>query len=260
MKELLQKCLKAAGKIQKDHFEGIKMISHKENISNIVTEVDFECNSTIVQMIVKEHPDHNLLTEEEGWINNQSAYTWVVDPLDGTSNYVAWIPWFGVLIALLKDNEPVLGGAYLPIQNDLYFAEKGKGAYKNGGKLKITDKRLSNSLSACSTDFNEDQQALDKAISYYGFLVNNSRNIRSTNSLLDFLYVAENKYGCCVNMFTHIWDIAAPFMIIKEAGGSFQGQANHEIDYSIDEKILVKNYPVIAGMYDIVHKMKHQIP
>ena len=89
-------------------------------------------------MIRRGFPGHNIISEEAGYIDNNSEYTWVIDPLDGTSNFASGIPWFGVLITLFKKNEPIMAGAYLPVQDILYFAEAGKGAFRNGQPLPET--------------------------------------------------------------------------------------------------------------------------
>ena len=121
MKELLIECLKRAGKIQLSRFHNIDKISRKESISSIVTEVDLECDKEITGIIQEGFPDHNLLSEETGLRINDSEFTWIIDPLDGTSNYAAGLPWFGVLIAVMKGNIPYMAGAYIPFADKLYL-------------------------------------------------------------------------------------------------------------------------------------------
>ena len=191
LKNTLFEALEAAGKIQLKAFNEDNQIKIKESISNIVTPVDHASEKCIIDIIGQSFPGHNILSEEYGFINNASRYTWVVDPLDGTSNFAAGLPWFGVLIALFKGNEPFMGGAYLPVQNSLYFAEKKRGAFLNNQKIRVCNESLENQLTAFSTDASNDERYLDKGLKIYHFLVNNSRNVRSTNSLIDFMYTAE---------------------------------------------------------------------
>ena len=110
----------------------------KENQSSIVTNADIESEKTIIGIINNAFPGHNIISEECGYMHNGSEFTWVIDPLDGTSNFAAHIPWFGVLIAVLKDSEPILAGACLPIQQDVYLAEKGAGCFRNGERINAT--------------------------------------------------------------------------------------------------------------------------
>lgn len=247
MKKTLERALLAAGKIQLRNFQSFIRTDEKESISSIVTEVDLESEKEIIGIIEEGFPQHNILSEESGFTDRSSQYTWIIDPLDGTSNYAAGLPWFGVLIALMNDNTPVLAGAYLPVQEKLYLAEAGKGARVNDKALAIENKEMHKTLVAFSTDYTRNEQDLQRALRMYTYLIQHTRNVRSTNSLLDFLYVAESKFGGCINMYTHIWDIASPWLIITEAGGLFRSADHAAIDFRIDETSPTRNYPVIAG-------------
>lgn len=255
MQELLIECLKRAGKIQLSRFHNIDKVSRKESISSIVTEVDFECDKEISGIIQKGFPDHNILSEETGLKNNNSEYTWIIDPLDGTSNYAAGLPWFGVLIALLKGNVPFMTGAYIPFSDKLYLAESGKGASLNGKILKIENRNIEDSLFAFSMDYTKDDNLLNRGVEIYKYLVKNTRNVRTTNSLIDLLNVAENSFGGVINMYNGIWDIAAPYLIIKEAGGIVKDIFGFELEFKADESNIYKNYPVITGSPLIVERV-----
>jgi myo-inositol-1(or 4)-monophosphatase len=147
----------------------------------------------------------------------------------------------------MKDAVPVLAGAYLPAQEMLYLAEKGKGSSVNDRPLIIGNRELKDSLAAFSTDYSRDEHALQQALRIYAYLVQHARNVRSTNSLLDLIYVAEGKFGGCINMFTCIWDIASMYLIITEAGGVFKSLAFNDIAFSIDGESIRRNYPIITG-------------
>jgi myo-inositol-1(or 4)-monophosphatase len=260
MKELLIKTLKEAGQIQRENFRKAHTIEQKESISSVVTEVDLLCDKKIATLIAEKFPDHNILTEENGFVNKHSKYTWVIDPIDGTSNFAAGISWFGVLVAVLDNKTPLMAGAYLPIDNKLYFAETGKGAFLNGEKLEISKSLLKDSLVSFATDYTDNTEYLNKGIAIYKALINKSRNIRCTNSLLDFMLVAEGRLGAAVNMFTKIWDIASPWLIIKEAGGLLKSLNGSEIDFDLGENALKKNYGVMAGSQDILNEVKAILP
>jgi myo-inositol-1(or 4)-monophosphatase len=256
MKDILIKCLETAGQIQTDHFQKIETVSLKEKISSIVTDVDIKCDEAIVKILREHFPTHNVLTEERGFVDQNSNYTWIIDPLDGTSNYASGLPWFGVLIAVLESNTPVLGGAYIPMADKMYIAEAGKGAYLSGEKLAIREQKPEDSLVAFSTDATKDEEYLDKGLGIYRSLVQNCRNVRSTNSLVDLMNVAENKFGACINLFNGIWDIAAPFIIIREAGGIFTDLFQDKLVFRPDPKNLHANYPIMTGSALIVEKLK----
>jgi myo-inositol-1(or 4)-monophosphatase len=258
MRSLLANALKAAGRVQKENFGKAVYSEQKESISSIVTEVDLLCDKIITDLIVREYPDHNLISEESGLKDNHSNYTWVIDPLDGTSNFAAGIPWFGVLIALFENDLPVLAGAYLPIDDLLYIAESGKGAFVNGEKLDMPNLLLKDSLVGFGIDYTDDAGFIDYGIELYRLLIKNARNIRCTNSLVDFMLVAEGKLGAQVNLFTKIWDIAAPWLIINEAGGALSHLFESELVFDLSENGLTTNYPVIAGSLPVLAEINNE--
>jgi len=256
MKEIIIAALKESGALLLNYFDKSVTAIQKESQSNIVTVADLESEKLIVSIIRSEYPSHNILSEECGLIDNKSEYTWIIDPLDGTSNFASGIPWFGVLITLFRDNIPVMAGAYLPIQDDLYFAEKGKGTMKNGNPFSMpADKALKDSLFAFCVDYSEDQDFLNRGLETYKTIVQESRNIRSTNSLVDFLYVAEGKFGGVLNLFTKVWDISGLGFIISEAGGIMKNINGNDIHFSISKDLMDENFPVIAGNQKIVEKI-----
>ena len=245
--------LRAGGEVQLGYFDRQFEVTQKESQSSVVTEADIESERVIIDIIRAGFPGHNIVSEECGLVNNGSEFTWVVDPLDGTSNFASGIPWFGVLIAVLKGEVPVMGGAFLPVGDVLYIAEKGRGAYRNDELMPVLNKRvLKDSLVGFGIDFSDDDAYLDRGVGLYQSVVKGSRNIRSTNSLLDFLYVAEGKFGAAINMHTMIWDIAALQIIISEVGGTMKGIDGEVIRYSVDEGVTNRSYAVITGGDQII--------
>jgi myo-inositol-1(or 4)-monophosphatase len=257
MKNLLISALKVSGKRLLDYFNRPIKIQQKESQSSIVTEADFESEKIIIHLIKEKFPSHNIISEESGFINNNSEYTWIIDPLDGTSNFASGIPWFGVLVSLLKNDIPVMGGAYLPVQDLLFFAEAGKGAFRNGEALPpLKNKPLKDSLFAFCIDYTEDTEFLNRGMEIYKHIVKSSRNIRSTNSLIDFIYVAEGKFGGVINLYTKVWDISGIGLIISEAGGIMKYIDGNDIKYSVREELIQENFPVIAGSPEVIESLK----
>ena len=260
MKETLVMALREAGnELLKDFGTQIES-KQKESQSSIVTQVDLRNDRLITGIISGRYPDHNILSEEGGFIDKGSEFTWVIDPLDGTSNFASAIPWFGVLIALFKGNSPVLGGAYLPITDQLFIAERGKGVTRNGAVFELDrTKTLRNSLVAFAVDYTDDEQELEKSLSIYRNLVLSARNIRATNCLFDFLNVAEGKFGACINLFTRIWDIAPLGLIISEAGGSMKDISGKDVEYFFSSDTPEHNFPVMAGHEGIIAELKSKV-
>jgi myo-inositol-1(or 4)-monophosphatase len=256
MKNTLINALNLAGQIQREKFRKSLTVSIKESASSILTEVDVACEKAIFDTIRKSFPAHNLLGEESGLINNHSNYTWVVDPLDGTSNFAAGLPWFGILIALFDKRLPVMAGSLIPLENSLCYAALSEGTWINGERIYMTDQKLSSSLIAFSMDFTDDDQLLANGMAIYQHLLKNARNVRTTNSLLDFQYVVEGKLGGCINLFTKIWDIAASFLFLKEAGGMMVGLDGKEVKFELNESGINRTYPVAAGSSGIINQLR----
>lgn len=256
MKETLIHALQTAGDIHLKYFHKKNTVRQKESISSIVTEADLESEQQIITIIERDHPQHNILSEELGFKNKSSAYTWIIDPLDGTSNYAAGLPWFGVLIALMRGSNPILSGAYLPVQKKLYIAEAGKGTTVNDNPVVMENRQMKETLVAFCMDYTQNDNEMQQALHLYTMLVHHARNIRCTNSLFDFMQVVEGKFGGCINMFTRIWDIVSPFLIISEAGGQFTALDFSRLTFNTGETGITQNYPVIAGNQQFLEELK----
>jgi len=247
LKKVMFEACHLAGELQLKNFTQAIQSTKKESISSIVTFVDLASEKLIIDHIKKGFPTHNILSEESGFENNNSDITWVIDPLDGTSNYSAGLPWFGVLIAVMEKSLPILGAAYLPVDNQLYFAQKGKGAFLNNQPIKVSQEAISECLVAFSTDYCKNETCLNNGVEIYKYLVQHSRNVRTTNSLIDLVNVANGKMGACVNLFNGIWDIAATSLIIEEAGGKICSIDGSPLRLNISSERLKQNYAIISG-------------
>jgi myo-inositol-1(or 4)-monophosphatase len=254
--DFLKELLLSSGEILRNGFGQIGKIDTKHDQSNIVTDFDFKSEEHLRKTIAKKYPAHNILGEEHGFEDNEGEYTWIIDPLDGTSNFAAQIPWFGVLIALLKDNQPILAGAYLPISDELYYATKGGGAFKNDKLIRASDESdLINILCTYSLDFSEEPSKTEHEVQVIKRLVQNCRNLRSTNSLVDFCLLSEGKTGAAMNQTMKIWDIAAPQLIIEEAGGKVTDIKGQNIMYKSSASSATTNYTAVAANQQIHEKI-----
>ena len=253
MKELLHKALHEAGNILLGYSGKINEYTIKESQSSIVTKADIESELKIIEIILEQFPDHNTLGEETGFQNRNSEFTWVIDPLDGTSNFAAGIPWFGVIICVLKNDIPFIAGCFLPVQNEIYFAEKGKGATRNGEKIKVsTETELKNILAAYSLDYSDEPGKTEREAKVIQQVVSRIRNLRSTNCIIDLCYTADGKLGACMNQTTKIWDIAGPGLIIEEAGGKVTDIQGNRFDFSLSETNYDRNFTIV-GSNNVLH-------
>jgi myo-inositol-1(or 4)-monophosphatase len=248
MRDLIKEALLSSGQILMGHFGKMGEVRQKSDQSNVVTKADLESEKNIVAMIEKRFPSHNIIAEETGFRNKLSEFTWVIDPLDGSSNFATGLPWFGILIAVLKDHKPIAAGVYLPFYNNLYLAEKGKGASRDGGPISVSAERnLKKVLFSYSLDYSEDSSKTEAESRIINELVRNVRNLRAINSVGEYCYVADGRLGGCINQTTKIWDIAAPALIIQEAGGIVTDISGVELSFFADRSDYDRNFTMVAS-------------
>lgn len=237
-----------AGRSLLETFGTSEVVAKKGDFSNVVTAADTRAEELIVRGIRRAYPSHSIIAEETGCDLGASPFTWVVDPLDGTSNYAAGVPWFGVLISVLKHKVPIVGVMYLPVTGDLYSAEAGAGAFRNGMRISVTgEKKLENALWAYGMDGGASEEQAIRNTLLLAKLLGRVRNIRATNSLVDPAYTSDGRLGGMLNQSTRLWDIAAPMLIVQEAGGLYTDLAGQPLDLDISHTAADREYAVLAG-------------
>lgn len=251
--EFLNRILGEATKIAMRHYGSVSSSVKQEDNNQVLTQADIEIGRFLVEECRKQYPTYNCIDEEAGVIDNGSEYTWVIDPIDGTSNFANGLPHFGVMIGLLQADEPIAGGIALPALGDVYIAEKGRGAYKNGQPLNVsTEKKLQNSLVAYGIDGHQEQPELTQhEMTTLSSIVLAIRNLRSSNSAFDMCAVADGRYGLFLNQTTKIWDNVAPQVIIEEAGGVYSDFSGKTIDYRDALERVNENFTVCAGAKEL---------
>ncbi len=237
-----------AGRSLLETFGTSEVIDTKGDYSNVVTAADTRSEELIVRGIRRAYPGHSIIAEETGCDLRASPFTWVVDPLDGTSNYAAGVPWFGVLISVLKDKVPIVGVMHLPATGDLYSAVSGAGAFRNGKRISVTrETRLENVLWAYGMDGGASEEQAMRNVLVLAKLLGRVRNIRATNSLVDPAYTSDGRLGGMLNQSTRLWDIAAPMLIVQEAGGLYTDLAGQPLDLDTSPTAADREYAVLAG-------------
>lgn len=215
-----------AGHIQRASFRSDKLeISTKSTDVDMLTEVDLKCDRLIVDKIRKAFPEDAILSEEQGYaplLTNPSGYTWIIDPLDGTTNYSIGHPIFAVSIARWYGEMPEFGVVYIPMLDELYYAERGKGAYRNGVKLRASEKnRLDQAVLA--TGFPYDRAtALNNNSENIAKMIPRVKGIRRLGAAAyDLCLVAAGIYDAYWELRLGKWDLAAGLLMITEAGGYY---------------------------------------
>jgi len=228
--------IKAAEKASKilirDFGELEKLQVSLKGPSDFVTNSDKKVEKIIIEELTKSRKKFSILSEEIGEIKNSDKDNyWIIDPIDGTTNFLHGIPHFAISIALKTKGEIVSGLIFDPIKNEMFYAEKNCGAYFNNQRIRVSKKKNINECLFATS-------GKDK--------VENNLNIRKSGSAaLDIAYVGAGRYDGYFQKNLHIWDIAAGIIILKEAGGKI-----NDLDYSSNQVI-----KVLAGSNSIYEKM-----
>ncbi len=245
---------KEAGQIIREGFGKNFGVEYKTNSANLVTDIDKKSEQTIINFIKKEFPSHTVIAEETGRHQNISDYTWVVDPLDGTTNFTHGLPIFSVSIGVLKGDEIICGVVYDVMNDVVYSAEKGSGSFKNSDKLSVS--RNSNlEESVLVTGFPYDiSKNPHKAIEKFVSFLKAARAIRRLGSAaIDMCYVASGVFDGFWEVYLNSWDMAAGKLIIEEAGGLVTDFSGKKIDI-FSNQILASNGRVHNSMLEILKR------
>ncbi len=232
--DFIQTTLQSASEIATQMFGKISGTVKPDDPNQVLTQADLAIGKFIIREIEKHFPDHNIIDEEAGVIDHGSRYTWVIDPIDGTSNFANGVPEYGIMLGLLEDATPIAGGNALPAFNKLAIAEKGHGAFLNGERMHVlTHVPLSNCLVAYGADSHkENPQFTRDECALLADIVLNVRSIRASNSVYDAVLVAEGKYAAFLHRNGKIWDNVAQHIMIEEAGGMYTDFFGQPMDYS----------------------------
>ncbi|MBN2407845.1 MAG: inositol monophosphatase [Elusimicrobia bacterium] len=208
-----------AGRLLLDNFYSEREISYKGRI-NLVTEMDTRSEELIVDELKKKYPGHDILAEEGSYKDKSSDYQWIIDPLDGTTNYAHEFGFFCVSVALRKRDEGIiLGVVNAPYLRECYTAVKGGGAYLNGRKIRVSSiDDVEKSMVA--TGFPYDVKDSHTNFEYFKRFVLRAQAVRRPGSAaLDLCAVAAGKFDGFWEMKLYPWDTAAGCLIVEEAGG-----------------------------------------
>ena len=210
-----------AGAAQLQHyFNGNFKVTNKDGINNLVTEADHASEKAIIETIQQQFPDHFILSEETGAIISDSEYKWIIDPIDGTVNFANGIPLCCVSIALEKAGEMIMGAVYNPFMNELFFAQKGHGAFLNDKKIEVSTKDTV--IKSCLvTGFPYTYLEMENGpLDVFQKLVRKGIPVRRLGSAaIDLCWVAAGRFDGFYEHQLQAWDSAAGFLMVEEAGG-----------------------------------------
>jgi myo-inositol-1(or 4)-monophosphatase len=222
---------KEAGEVIREAFGKSFLIETKGSETNLVTEIDKKSEKIIINFVNKKFPGHAVLAEESGAHKTSSEFLWVIDPIDGTTNFAHGLPIFAVSIGVQKNNETICGVVYDVMNNIVYSSEKGSGSFGNNKKLNVsTNDDLAKSVLVTGFPYNISENP-DYAIERFNAFLLTSRAIRRLGSAsLDMCYVASGVFDGFWEVYLHPWDVCAAKLIVEEAGGIVTDFAGNKID------------------------------
>ncbi|MBN1253774.1 MAG: inositol monophosphatase [Deltaproteobacteria bacterium] len=213
------RAVQESGKIQKEWLGKDKKVELKGEI-NLVTEVDRICEGRIIEIIKGVFPEHSILTEETPMPGGSSPFRWIIDPLDGTTNYAHGYPCFCTSIAVEMEGEIVLGAIYDPLLDELFTAQQGRGAFLNGERITVsTTEQLTNALICTGFPYDLRESPVNNLNHFANFIMEARAIRRDGSAALDLCYVAAGRFDGFWELKLNPWDVAAGKLIVEEAGG-----------------------------------------
>ena len=220
-----------AGALLRAHLGGAREVSYKDSPINLVTEMDRRSEALIVGALQRHFPDHGILAEECGAVGGGGSHRWIVDPLDGTTNYAHGMPIYGVSIALEIGGRVALGVVYDPHRDECFVAERGRGATLNGAPLRVSaTATLGESL--LSTGYQYDIRSSSRNnLAEHAALLLRSHSVREIGSaVLNLAYVAAGRLEAFWELSLGAWDVAAGALLVEEAGGRVTSPSGAPLD------------------------------
>ena len=221
-----------------------------KGVNDFVTEVDHAAEAVIIKTLLDAYPQHAILAEESGKAhgNQQSDYQWIIDPLDGTTNFIHGLPIYAVSIALAHRGVVQQAVVYDPTRNDLFYASRGRGAFLNDRRLRVSKRtRLSDSLIGTGFPFRKGDN-FKRYLKMFEEVMHQCAGLRRPGAAaLDLCYVAAGCYDGFFEVGLNPWDVAAGSLLILEAGGLI-GDLSGEGDYLYGGQVIAANPKVFVQM------------
>ena len=249
-------CMKASRSLIRDFGEIENLQVSEKGPGDFVTSADKRTEKILIDELQKAHPDYGIITEETGIINKSNTKNrWIIDPIDGTMNFLNGIPQFAISIGYEEDNEIKCGVIFNPILNEMFCAERGNGAYLNNSRIRVSKKKKIKDAMLVTGGPKGASKIKDKIFSEYINVSKNVSNVRKFGSAaLDIAYVACGRFDGSWQRGLNYWDIAAGIIILKEAGGFVEFFEKDE-KFPLKKNILATNSNIHGELKDLINKI-----
>ena len=214
--------------------------------NDFVTRVDNEVERTVVKILHEHFPGHQILAEEKGTYHRPSPFQWVIDPLDGTTNFIQGIPQFAISIGLLENERPLFGLIYNPTSGEHFYAFRGKGSFRNGEPIRVSQTAsMAQAFGATGFPFKQHGMLRDYLFTFEKIMKKSNDMRRCGSAALDLAYTACGRYDFFWEAFLQPWDFVAGAILIEEAGGKISNFLGHPLAPHSDS--VVAGNPKIYG-------------
>ena len=250
-------CMKASRSLIRDFGEIENLQVSAKGPGDFVSSADKRTEKILIEELQKAYPDYGIITEETGIINKSNTKNkWIIDPIDGTMNFLNGIPQFAISIAYEEDSEIKCGVIFNPIMNEMFCAEKGNGAYLNNSRIRVSNKKKIKDALLVTGGPKGASKIKEKIFSEYINISKNVSNVRKFGSAaLDMAYVACGRFDGYWQRELNYWDIAAGIIIVKEAGGLIDF-FEHDENSVIKKNILATNSNIHEGLKELILKKR----
>ena len=248
-------CMKASRSLIRDYGEIENLQVSTKGPGDFVTSADKRTEKILINELQKAHPEYGIITEETGIINKSNTKNrWIIDPIDGTMNFLNGIPQFAISIGYEEENEIKCGVIFNPITNEMFCAEKGNGAYLNNTRIRVSNKKDIKDALLVTGGPKQASKIKEKIFSEYIKVSKHVSNIRKFGSAaLDIAYVACGRFDGYWQRELNYWDVAAGIIILKEAGG-FINFFEEDKEAPLKRNILASNSNIHDDLSSLILK------
>ncbi len=249
-------CMKASKSLIRDFGELENLQVSNKAPGDFVSSADIRTEKILIEELQKAHSEYGIITEESGIINKSNSQNrWIIDPIDGTLNFLNGIPYFAISVGYEENGEIKCGVIFNPVTNEMYYAEKGSGSYLNNSRIRVSNKKKIQDSLLVTGGPKQSSRNKDKIFSEYINVSKKATHVRKFGSAaLDMACVASGRFDGFWQRELNYWDVAAGMIIIKEAGG-FVNFFEEDKNNPLKKNIIASNSNIHEDLKGLISKI-----